>query len=290
MKRAAITGSAWSLVRKLALGLAVALVATMAAYAQRDGVARAPVHRTLVVSGSPLLAPLVSEIASRFENLYPDVTVTVRVTGSSRAVAEMRAGAADIAMAARGTLDNEIDLYTFPIVRDGVVVLVHRDNPVRNVTTRQLIQLLTGRVTSWKALGGSDAPVNLAWRTRGEGSTEFILGLLRLKREQIRSHVTIVTNADAVRFVAADPNGIAFASLAEAQRSARAGAPVKLLDYNGFQAASRTVQNHTYALSRPLTLSTLRLPDGVQKAFIDYAMSPKVIDLHLSHGFVPYQE
>jgi phosphate transport system substrate-binding protein len=256
--------------------------------AQQGTPARPAGARTLVISGSPLLAPLISAIASRFENENQNVTVTVRVTGSSRGIAEMRSGTADIAMAARPSLETESDLYSFPIVRDGVAVLVHRENTLRNITTRQLSQLLTGRITTWKALGGADTPVNLAWRTKGEGSTEFILHLLQLRREQIRPHVMIFNNADAIKFVAADRNGVALASVAEAERRARAGDPIKLLDYNGFPAASRTVQNHTYALSRPLTLSTLRLPDGVEKAFIDCAMSPKVIDLQLSHGFVPY--
>ena len=31
------------------------------------------------------------------------------------------------------------------------------------------------------------------------------------------------------------------------------GAPIKLLAFNGFPATSRTVENHLYALTRPLT-------------------------------------
>ncbi|MGZ5259808.1 MAG: ASKHA domain-containing protein, partial [Burkholderiales bacterium] len=35
---------------------------------------------------------------------------------------------------------------------------------------------------------------------------------------------------------------------------------------------------------------TRRPPEGVQKQFIDFATSKRVIDLQLKYGFVPYEE
>ena len=76
----------------------------------------------------------------------------------------------------------------------------------------------------------------------------------------------------------------------EAERSAQAGVGIKLLAYNGSTASSRTIQNHNYMLSRPMTLVTHYLPQGLQKQFIDYALSSDVVDLQVKYGFVPYQE
>jgi phosphate transport system substrate-binding protein len=222
--------------------------------------------------------------------MHPGIKIDVASPGSAKGVAELRAGRADIAMASRGPLNTERDLFAFPIARDGVGILVHRDNPVRDITTRQLSQIVTGQVTNWKALGGRDAPIDLAWRSRGEGSTEFVMELLSLKRDQVRRHELIASNADAIRFVSKNPNGVALANVGETERSVRRGSPIKMLSFNGFEASTRTIQNHVYALSRPVTLLTGRLPEGLQKQFIDYATSGRVIDLQLKHGFVPYQE
>ncbi|MGZ5137766.1 MAG: hypothetical protein ACXWCX_08185 [Burkholderiales bacterium] len=79
-------------------------------------------------------------------------------------------------------------------------------------------------------------------------------------------------------------------SIGVVERSARAGAPIKLIAYNGFPATSRTVENHLYALTRPLTLVSRGAPEGLQKQFIDYALSPPLIDLQLKYGFVPYRD
>jgi phosphate transport system substrate-binding protein len=79
-------------------------------------------------------------------------------------------------------------------------------------------------------------------------------------------------------------------ALGVAEHSARAGVAVKLLAYEGVAASSRTVRDRTYALARPLLLVTRSVPTGLQKRFVDYAVSGAVTDLHEKHGFVPYQQ
>jgi phosphate transport system substrate-binding protein len=243
----------------------------------------------LTVSGAATLFPLVNDIARRYEGLHAGVTIEVRSAGSGKGVADVRAGAADIGMLSRALLNDERDLFAYPIARDGVAVIVHRDNPVKGVTRQQLSALLTGQITNWKTLTGRDAPVNVAWR-RGHGSFELMLERLNLKREQIVGQVLTGPTEDGLKFAAANTNGLTLASVGESERSIRSGLPIKLVAYNGVPASSRSIQNHDYALSRPLTLITRQLPQGLQKHFIDYALSHDVIDLQVKFGFVPYQE
>jgi phosphate transport system substrate-binding protein len=83
---------------------------------------------------------------------------------------------------------------------------------------------------------------------------------------------------------------MALASVAASESSARVGVSVKLLAYNGVPAANRTIQSHLYPLSRAPTLITRGAPAGLQKQFIEYASSRRVLDLQLKHGFVPYEQ
>jgi len=269
------------------LALLVLLLCALDTQAQTS---RRNAHRELTVNGTSVLEPLVSDIARRFERSHTGVRITVQPGGSAQALAAIRGGTADIAMLPRSLRDAERELFAFPLARDGVAVIVNRDNPVRHISMHQLKDVLTGRVTNWKVLGGRDAPVHVAWRSKGQGSVEFILEHLTLKHEQIGPHITIGSNNDAIRFAAADANGIALASLGIGERSARNGTPIKLISYNGTPAATDAIENHTYSLARPLTLVTRRLPEGLQKQFIDFALSKDVIDTEVKHGFVPYQE
>ena len=248
-----------------------------------------PLKGKLTVSGAATLSPLISDIAKRFEKLNPGAKVEVKAVGSGAGLADLRAGTADIAMLSRALLNTERDLFAFPIARDGVAFIVHRDNPVRNVDTRELTALLTGQLVNWKTLGGRDAPVNLAWRN-GHGSVQFILDRLNLKREQIAAHTVTTGVVDEIQVIGDDRNAITLASVAHAERGVQAGVPIRLLAYNGIAASSRTIESHNYMLSRPLTRVTRRVPNGLQSQFIEYALSAHVVDLQLKHGFVPYQK
>jgi len=170
------------------------------------------------------------------------------------------------------------------------VIVVHSSNVLNGLNARQLRELLTGVVADWKQLGARPGKVSLAWQTEGQGLPEVLLRHLKLKREQIRSHVMVVENLDAVAFVARDPQAISVAALAIAERGVKSGAPIKLLAYEGVYPSTRSVRDRTYALSRPLVLVARSVPSGMHKRFVDYVVSAAVTDLHEKHGFVPYQE
>ena len=267
--------------RLLGIGIAAALGAS-AAWSQPAG--------KLLITGSSTMAPMVTEMARRFEALYAGVKVEVRSGGSGRGISDLRAGTSDIGMVSRPLLDSERDLFAFPIARDGVALIVHRDNPVRGLTAQQVIGIFTGKITNWKALGGRDAAVTPIWRAKGQGSVELLLEHLNFSYADVRAHATIVENEAVIRAVEANPNAIAPASLGNSESKAQAGARIKLLAFSGTAASSRTIRNGSYALARPLALVTRRLPDGLGKRFIDFALSGHVADLFAKYDFVPYLE
>jgi phosphate transport system substrate-binding protein len=235
--------------------------------------------------------PLVIEIAKRFQARQPGTEVIVRSGGSGKGVADVRAGASDIGMVSRPLFGAERELQAFPIARDGVAMIAHRDNPVSNVTLAQLQNVITGRVAAWKQLGGRDAPIKLIWRGEGQGSVGLLLGYLELKSADVkRPHDIIVENKVAIDAVAASPHAIAPMSVGEAERRRNAGTAIKLLQVDGVEPSALMILNGQYPLARPLSLVTAKLPEGAARAFIDYALSPAVADLIRKYDFVPYND
>jgi phosphate transport system substrate-binding protein len=265
------------------------LLAPSLAGAQTSSGARLP-SKPLVVTGSSTIYPLMMAIARRFEGLNPDIAIDVRSGGSAKGIADLRGGVADIAMVSRQLGDKERNLFSFPLCQDGAAIVVHGSNPVKGLSRYQLSQVLTGKITNWKQIGGRAGAIKLAWRTEGQAIPELIQQHLKLNPEQIRSQTRIFENADAIRFVANDRNAITLAALGVAERSAKSGVAIKLLAYEGVPASTRAVRDHKYLLSRPLVLVTRTVPEGPQKRLIDYAVSRAVNDLHEKYGFVPYEE
>src|SRR2546423_13468121 len=102
-----------------------------------------PESRNLVLTGSNTMAPLVRDIAQRFEAEHPGVHVNVQGVGSERGIADVQQGLADAGMVGRALRPEEVGLYTFPIGRDGFAFLVHKENPVAALTDTQVVNVYT---------------------------------------------------------------------------------------------------------------------------------------------------
>jgi phosphate transport system substrate-binding protein len=234
------------------------------------------------------MAALVRAIGARFRESHPEVEVRVSTGGSGQGIKDARSGAADIGMASRALAEDEGDLFGFPVARDAVCLVVHRDNPVGELTDRQAADLYAGRVANWRDVGGRDAPAHVIGRSPGHAEVEIFAHHLKLRPGDLRAATEAGDNDVALRAVADDPAAVAYVSLGEAERAVRRGAPVRLLPVDGVAATSRNVRSGHFPMSRPLTLVTRALPEGTAKEFIDFATSAQVTDLVREFDFVPY--
>lgn len=241
----------------------------------------------LVVTGASTLAPLISEIGKRFESLSPNVRVDVQTGGSSRGVADARQGLADIGMVSRAMKDEEKDLHAFPVARDGVGIILHKDNPVQSLTDEQVIAIYTGKITNWKDVGGKDAPITVVNKAEGRSTLEVFLHYFKLKNADVKAQVVIGDNEQGVKTVAGNRNAIGYFSIGTAEYDESQGVPIKLLPAGGVAASTETVRNGTFPISRPLHIVTRTQPAGLTKAFIDYAQSKAVHDIIAQQYFVP---
>ncbi len=242
----------------------------------------------LLLSGSSTMAPLVAEIAKRFQARHPGVQVEMQVGGSGRGVADARQGKADIGMASRALTEAERDLHGFPIARDGVAVVVHKNNPVPPLTHRQILDVYTGKVANWKQLGGREAPILTVGGLADSGSTEPFLHYLGIRYAELRLLRVVGPNPERLGVLAVNANAIVYVSLGEAERKAQAGAPYRLLPVDGVPAGSKTLRSGDYPIARPLTLITRSAPTGLARQFIEFALSAEVTDFVLAYDFVPY--
>lgn len=244
----------------------------------------------LLLTGSSTMTPLMTAIGKRFEALHPGVRVEVQPGGSGRGIADIRQGKADIGMASHALTDKEDDLYGFPIARDGVCLIVHRDNPVRTLSDRQVVDIYTGRTVNWQKVGGRNAPVAVLNAREGYGSVELFTRYYNLSYNAIKARQLVGDNQSRIKAIIDNPNAIAYVSVGEAERMVQAGAPIKLLPVGGVAATSSNIRSGNFPISRPLTMVTKSLPSGLAKEFIEFSLSSQVMDLILAHDFVPYQD
>ena len=269
----------------VALSMAVLLGVPVSAGAQANTADQ--LTGKLVITGASTLAPLIAEIGKRFESLHPTVRIDVQSGGSSRGVADARQGLADIGMVSRAMKEEERDLSAFPIARDGVCPILHRENPVQTLTDEQVVAIYTGKITNWKAVGGNDAPITVVNKAEGRSTLEVFLHYFKLKNVDVKAQVVIGDNEQGVKTVAGNRNAIGYVSIGTAEYDATHGVPIKLLPVGGVAASTESVRTGAFPLSRPLHLATRTSPTGLAKAFIEYVQSQAVHDLIRQQYFVP---
>ncbi len=240
----------------------------------------------LVLTGSSTVAPLASEIAKRFESEHSGVRVDVQSGGSSRGISDARQGVADIGMVSRALKPEEKDLKASSIARDGVTVILHKDNPVPSLNDKQVVDIYTGKVTNWKQVGGKDGAITVVNKAEGRSTLELFTQYFKLKNTDIKAQVVIGDNEQGIKTVAGNPNAIGYVSIGSAENSVADGESIKLLPVGGVAATTANVQNGTFPISRPLNLVTKTEPQGLAKEFINFAQSQQVNDIVKKQNFV----
>ncbi|MBW4541948.1 MAG: phosphate ABC transporter substrate-binding protein [Myxacorys chilensis ATA2-1-KO14] len=241
----------------------------------------------IVLTGSSTIAPLTAEIAKRYEAEHRGVRIDVQSGGSSRGIADARQGTADIGMVSRSLKDNEKDLQAFTVANDGVSVILHKDNPVRQLSDQQIVDIYTKKITNWRAVDGQDAPITVVNKAEGRSTLELFAQYFKLEPKTIQADVVIGDNEQGIKTVAGNPNAIGYVSIGSAEYGTTHGTPIKLLPVKGVEASINNVANGKFPISRPLNLVTKTAPTGLQKEFIEFARSPKVKDIVQQQYFVP---
>lgn len=240
----------------------------------------------LTITGSSTVAPLAAEIAMRFEDRHPNVRVDVQTGGSSRGIADVQTGAADIGMASRALAGSESELTGHQIAVDGICIIVHADNPVESLADEQVAAIFRGEVSNWKEAGGRDLPVVVVNKAAGRATLDVFLQHFQLDHAEIDADVIVGENQQGIKTVAGNPSAIGYVSIGAAGAEVERGTPIRMVEVGDVAPTTENVASGRFPITRPLLLVTKGTLSGTTKAFIEFAQSSDVTDLVEAQYFV----
>ena len=246
-----------------------------------------PAKQKLIVTGSSTIAPLVAEMARRFESLNPQIQVDVQSGGSSRGIADVRKGIADIGMVSRDPGDDERDLQWYAIARDGIGIIVNRQNDVTQIPKEQLRAVYTGTITDWNQVNGHQQQITVVNKAEGRSTLDVFLKYFALKNSDIKPHVIVGENQQGIKTVAGNTGAIGYVSIGSAESAITEGVAIKLLPMNSVAASVLNVRSGSFPIARSLHLVTRGKIEAISRRFITFAQSDKVHDLIEAQYFVP---
>lgn len=274
-KMIAMTLSVAALLTMTACGASTGPAETTAAAATEAAAettaAAEKVSGTVSMAGSTSMQKLCEAMMESFQEAYPDITVTAEYTGSGAGLEALAGGKTDIGNASRALKDGEKSSGAVEniVAIDGIAVITDKANTVLDLTTEQLADVYTGKITNWKDLGGEDAAIVVIGREAGSGTRAAFEELLKVD-DQCAYAQELDSTGGVLAKVAATPGSIGYVSLDVVDGTV---SPISL---NGVAPTEENIVAGSYMLSRPFvmaTMGTINEQNEAVKTWFNYVQS-----------------
>jgi phosphate transport system substrate-binding protein len=252
--------------------------------------------------GSDTMVNLAQAWAEAYKKARPDVEVEVSGGGSGVGIAALIKGAIHMANASREMKPKEVEQARkstgkepkeFIVGYDALAVIVHKDNPITEITFPQLAEIYAedGRVTHWSQLGvrlpsGRDEIIRVS-RQSSSGTYEFLRERVLNNKDFKLGSCDLNGSKEVVDLVASTPGAVAYTGMGYTTRAVRI---VKVAKSEGAPAIFPTVETtltRSYPIARSLQVYTLGEPEGAVKEYIDWMLSEAGQQILEESGYVP---
>jgi phosphate transport system substrate-binding protein len=205
----------------------------------------------------------------------------------------VHAGTANVAGTARSAMPDRAEeqgTNFFPIAWDALVPIVEVNNPVGDISLKQLHDLYLGRLTNWKDLGGADAEIGIDGVAPPLDGVEYSTRLLLFHYgDQTVSVPRLYVNVDKLEEdIALNAHGIGMSTLSSAGHNPK----VKMLSVEHVRASPATIADGSYPLYTVLYLAAR--DDDTRHAqvanFVEYTGSDAAKTILRKHDVVPYAD
>ncbi len=247
--------------------------------------------QSLQIEGSTTVGPIGDAFAEVFKGMYPGLDISIKKTGSGDGAAALVDNRCDIAMMSRfmktkefeKAVANGVTPVAHVVAMDGVCVVVHPSNPVKDLDSNKIKAIYKGEIKNWKELGGADMPIVMISRDTSSGTYETFHGLIMEKEKMAGSVEYVNSNPQAHARVSKTVGAIGYVGLGFLDNQ------VKAISIDGVTPSRKTIASGEFPVSRPLFMFTNGYPElgSMTHKFCTFYLSERGQDIIMAKGFVP---
>jgi phosphate transport system substrate-binding protein len=220
----------------------------------------------------------VDNLAKAYKQKHPSdlVDVIQESMSTTGGIEGTKSGRLTIGIVTRPVNDKEKKegLLYYPASRVPVVIGVHKSIPASNLSEAQVCDIFSGKIKSWKDVGGGDGRITVLARKKDDNSTEDF-------REKMACFKNLQPSADTVFLVRGtevldslnNRPGTIGITVAGAQMMERPN--IKPLAVAGVSPGLEAVKTGKYRYFSEVGFVTKGEPKGAAKRFVDYVASPE---------------
>jgi phosphate transport system substrate-binding protein len=243
----------------------------------------------IVIGGSGSLNDEIAELAKVYMAKNPADAVEVRPESMSTegGLEGVRQGRFQIGLISRPPTSAEKGKLVYrAIARSMAGVVVHKTLPVNAVSEAQLCDIFSGKIKSWKEVGGNDGAITVLTRKKDDANTDTF-------RDKMGCFKDLKITADAIPLTRGNellttldkrPGLIGIANLGSNYREHD---NLKTMAINGVSPSAETARSGKYKFFAERGLVTLGEPQGAIKRFLEFMASAEGQKIIGSFGAIP---
>ena len=279
----------------------IVLTAALTVFAAGFSSCKKDDKNAIKVSGSNTMA----QVGTAWAENFTGGKVSVAGGGSGIGITELTEGRINICTSSRPMKTEEKqkikekqgkDPVEFVVGYDALAIFVHPENPIKEISMEQLKEIYVegGSITTWEQVspGGLTGKIEALGRENTSGTYEFIHDEVLGKNaagEKNRFRTTVAPQSSSQAIIdnlTSIKNAIGYDGMAFKTDKVKWIAVSRKTGEPAVMPGVDDARSGKYPLARKLYLYTVGEPEGVVKAFIDFAMSAEGQKLLSETGYV----
>jgi len=267
---------------------------------------------TKIVSiGSDTMSHLMKNTAEAFKAKRPEVTVEVQDPGSSAGIGSMIGNQSDLCPSSRPMKPEEYAKFAeangsgfrpieLKVALDGIVIYVHKDNPVNQLTVEQIgrifaqnpaeditdskgkvFKAMGAKIKTWGDVDSSlpaewkDGKITLYSRNAASGTYAFFKEHALNNHDYDANAQEMPGTSSVVNGVAKDKFAVGYGGIGYKTNEVKLVPVAAKQGEPAFAATPETVAGKKYPISRALQIYIPKKPKGVLKEYLEFMLSPE---------------
>ena len=175
-------------------------------------------HR-LLLAADPYV-PLMRQEAEQFMSLYPQVKLELRGTSTRGAIVSLLNDSVYMIVIDRQFNEEEkqvaqqasLRLVENKIAEDGIAIIVHKQNPIPNITMESVQRVVTRTAAEWTQIEKSrlSGPIDLVLTGRNSGMYELLQKKIFTGSKQLEPNTVMNNQREVIRYVSEHPYSVGF--------------------------------------------------------------------------------
>jgi phosphate transport system substrate-binding protein len=173
----------------------------------------------LLLTADPYL-PLIQQEADQFTSLYPQVKVEVRGASTRGAIISLLNDSVHTIVIDRQFNEEEkqvaqqasLRLVEYKIAEDGIAVIVHKQNPIPNITTNSVHQIVTRMAIEWTQVAEShwSGSIDFVLTGRNSGMYELLQKKIFNESKPLEPNAVMNSQREVIQYVSIHPYSVGF--------------------------------------------------------------------------------